>query len=69
MLVFYTKRRQGCVALSSFWDCLIVDDSPQLDWNVVAEYLTLGTTLTPKTFCRKSCQHDACLVYENLSVG
>ncbi|KAL7546995.1 hypothetical protein ACHAWF_010315 [Thalassiosira exigua] len=36
----------GAVALSSHWDCLPpILDELSLDWDVVAEYLTFGTTL------------------------
>jgi len=38
----------SCIALSSYWDCLVYAPdfgSLSLNWNIVAEYLTLGTTL------------------------
>jgi len=56
MPIFYTQTK-SCVALSSYWDCLLklpTDDNTRcfahhrLDWDIVAEYILLGSTLGGK---------------------
>ena len=45
MPVYYSHNESSCI-ISSHWDCLIPNiPSLQLDWDIVAEYITLGTTL------------------------
>uniref|UniRef100_A0A7S4JCU0 Glutamine amidotransferase type-2 domain-containing protein n=1 Tax=Odontella aurita TaxID=265563 RepID=A0A7S4JCU0_9STRA len=60
MPLFYSKATDGsCVAFSSYWDCLTRAPNfgpTKLNMDVVAEYLTLGSTLGgndgTNTFCR-----------------
>ena len=45
MPVYYYHNENSCI-LSSHWDCLVPSiASLQLDWDIVAEYITFGTTL------------------------
>lgn len=58
MPLFYTTT-DLCVGLSSYWDCL--PQAPgfgnlSLDLHIVAEYLTLGSTLGGRDGCRTFCQ-------------
>jgi len=42
----YHSHNENCCILSSYWDCLTPTlSSMQLDWDIVAEYIVLGTTL------------------------
>jgi len=58
------ENENATTILSSHWDCIVPAISPlQLDWDVVAEYLTLGTTLGGRrTSCSSSSSLDRTLV-------